>query len=74
MELTGKLKEEVSSAETMEEKKEIIAQAGMKLTDDELVSVAGGGKQRAIMCKECGHCYFPTGFKTYCPACGGYNY
>ncbi len=42
MELTGKLKEQVEQAETKEEAKDLIAQAGMELTDDELNTVAGG--------------------------------
>ena len=42
MKLTGILKDKVSKAETKEEKKDIIAQAGMELSDDELEMVAGG--------------------------------
>ena len=42
MKLTGILKDKVEAAETQEEKKDIIAQAGMELTDDELEMVAGG--------------------------------
>ena len=42
MELTGKLKEQVEKAENKEQAKEIIAEAGMKLTDEELDKVAGG--------------------------------
>lgn len=42
MKLTGELKDKVEAAETQKEKKDIIAQAGMELTDDELESVAGG--------------------------------
>lgn len=60
MRLTGKLKEKVSNAETMEEKKSIIAEAGMELNDDELESVAGGvamikaETNRPITCNKCG--------------------
>ena len=43
MELTGKLKEKVDQAKTREEKKKIIEEAGIALTDDELDKVAGGG-------------------------------
>ena len=43
MKLTGILKDKVSKAETMEAKKDIIAEAGMELSDDELEMVAGGG-------------------------------
>lgn len=42
MKLTGELKDKVDAVETAEEKKDIIAQAGMELTDDELEMVAGG--------------------------------
>ena len=46
MKLTGILKDKVDKAETMEAKKDIIAQAGMELTDDELEGVAGGTRPR----------------------------
>ena len=42
MKQIGNLKYEVESSETKEEKKDIIAKAGMELTDDELEDVAGG--------------------------------
>ena len=42
MKLTGKLKEDVEKAENKEQAKELIAEAGMELTDDELDKVAGG--------------------------------
>lgn len=42
MKLTGILKDKVDKAETMEAKKDIIAEAGIELTDDELEGVAGG--------------------------------
>lgn len=42
MKLIGKLKNQVEAAESLEEKKTLIADAGMKLTDDELMNVAGG--------------------------------
>ena len=45
MKLTGVLKDKVDKAETMEAKKNIIAEAGMELTDDELEGVAGGISQ-----------------------------
>ena len=45
MKLTGLLKDKVENAETMEKKKDIIAQAGMLLDDEELVNVAGGASQ-----------------------------
>ena len=42
MKLIGKLKEKVDQAESLEVKKELIEEAGMALTDDELEMVAGG--------------------------------
>ena len=42
MRLIGKLKEEVEKAETKEEKKVLIEEAGMELDDEELEQVAGG--------------------------------
>lgn len=42
MKLTGILKDKVDKAETMEAKKDIIAEAGMRLTDDELEGIGGG--------------------------------
>ena len=45
MELTGKLKEQVEKAETREEAKKVIEEAGISLTDEELDQVAGGYAQ-----------------------------
>ena len=42
MKLTGKLKENVEKAETKEQAKELIANAGMELTDEEMDKVSGG--------------------------------
>ena len=42
MELTGKLKEQVEKAETKEEAKKVIEEAGISLTDEELDQAAGG--------------------------------
>ncbi len=42
MKLTGELKAKVESAAGMEEKKAILAEAGMELNDEELAAVAGG--------------------------------
>lgn len=49
MKLTGLLKSKVEKALTKEEKKQIIAEAGMDLTDEELDSVAGGISQSHIV-------------------------
>ena len=42
MELTKELKEKLEKAETKEEKKSLIEDAGMELTDAELDQVSGG--------------------------------
>ena len=42
MKLTGDLKNQVEKAESKDEKKSLIENAGMELTDDELENVAGG--------------------------------
>ncbi len=42
MKLTGELKKNVDKAESREEAKNLIAEAGMELTDEELDQVAGG--------------------------------
>ena len=42
MKLTGELKDKVEQTANPEEAKDIIAQAGMLLTDDEVSEVAGG--------------------------------
>ena len=48
MKLTGKLKENVEKAENREKAKELIAEAGMELTDEEMDQVAGGGEQHVV--------------------------
>jgi hypothetical protein len=42
MKLTGELKDKVDQTQNLEEAKDVIAQAGMLLTDDEVSEVAGG--------------------------------
>ena len=42
MELTKELKEKLEKAESKEEAKNAIEDAGMKLTDEEIEQVAGG--------------------------------
>ena len=49
MKLLGFLKDKVDKAETIEEKKDIIAEAGMELTDDELEGVAGGRRNKPLI-------------------------
>ena len=48
MELTGLLKNKVEEAQTKEEMRTIIAEAGMELTDEELDGIAGGINQRPL--------------------------
>ena len=75
MKLTGKLKDKVESAETMEAKKGIIADAGMELTDEELDGVVGGSHPRndekpvgEKRCPMCGNTlYHNTDTKTFLP-------
>lgn len=43
MKLTGELKEQVEKAESKDEKKKLIEEAGMELTEKELDMVSGGG-------------------------------
>ncbi len=47
MKLVGELKEKVQKAESKIEAKEIIKQAGVELTDEELEQVSGGKSVRA---------------------------
>ena len=42
MELTGELKEKIEKAESKEEAKKIIKDAGIELNDEEMDQVAGG--------------------------------
>ena len=42
MKLVGELKENVEKAENREDAKELIKDAGMELTDEEMDQVAGG--------------------------------
>ena len=48
MKLTGRLKEQVEQAKTKEEAKDLIAQVGMELTDEEMDQVAGGGTMASL--------------------------
>ena len=54
MQLTGELKDKVDKAETKEEKKNILAEAGMELTDEELENVIGGACSAYFKCRGCG--------------------
>ena len=48
MKLTEKLKDQVEKAESKNQAKEIIAQAGTELTDKEMDMVTGGIKQEIV--------------------------
>ena len=48
MKLTGNLKKQVEKAETKNEKKSLIENAGMLLDDDELEMVSGGAEEGNI--------------------------
>ena len=42
MKLLGELKEKVDAAESLDEKRKLIAEAGIELTDEELNAISGG--------------------------------
>ncbi len=70
MKLTGNLKKQVEKAETKEEKKSLIENAGMLLNDDELEMVSGGVSEANIYVCENNH-YFASEDPLYiCPTCG----
>ncbi len=48
MKLIGNLKDQVETANSKEEAKEIIEKAGMELTDEELDMVSGGAEEGNI--------------------------
>jgi len=49
MKLTGLLKEKVDAVESKEEKKAIIAETGVELTDEEVEQIAGGRLPRKAL-------------------------
>ena len=61
MKLIGDLKKKVDEANTKEEAKELIANAGMELTEEEMDAVSGGQVSgvftsgHARVCPKCGH-------------------
>ena len=60
MELTKELKEKMEKAETKEEAKNAIEDAGMILSDDELDQVSGGNYGDTSffrICSRCGNAY-----------------
>ncbi len=69
MKLTGDLKKQVEKAESKDEKKSLIENAGMLLNDDELEQVSGGsgGLQKVTA-----YCYY-CGTKHLLTCCTGLN-
>ncbi|MCR4908273.1 MAG: hypothetical protein K5985_05525 [Lachnospiraceae bacterium] len=53
MKLTGNLKKQVEKAESKQEKKSLIENAGMLLNDDELEMVSGGDTTLVGLYSEC---------------------
>ncbi len=73
MKLTGTLKENVEKAESTEQAKELIAQAGMELTDDEMQKVSGGTSNSPIrhhFCEDCLYEWDGPEDEYLCPRCG----
>jgi len=48
MKLTDELKEKIDAAESIEEKKAILEEAGVEISDDELDEVSGGIRRRDV--------------------------
>ncbi len=86
MKLIGELKKQVERTNTKEEAKDVIANAGMELTDDELDNVVGGafsvgGNSNLRVPNKC-HCDNPyvgrsgkdmnDHYYEKCGNCGGY--
>ena len=79
MRLIGKLEENVEKADNKNQAKELIAKAGMALTDDEMQKVSGGDMKRPqsvtlenldnyrVQCPACGE--FSDQDNTVCPFC-----
>ena len=57
MKLIGDLKKKVDEANTKGEAKELIANAGMELTEEEMDAVCGGQAMESLVlnCSKCGH-------------------
>ncbi len=76
MKLTDELEDKVDMAETMEEKEDIIAEAGTELNDDDVEGVAGGFTERSKVAR-CTRCKFRVVLKDFdpvpksCPRCRG---
>ena len=76
MKLIGNLKKQVEETNTKEEAKEVIENAGMLLTDDELDNVVGGATEEngENNCGGLAYCHCPYGkpgpYGQQCDACG----
>ena len=71
--LVGKLKENVAKAENKEQAKELIANAGMELTDEEMDKVSGGATNSSGM--ELPYTVgIGQGVELTCPTCGDKMY
>lgn len=73
MKLIGDLKKKVDEANTKEEAKELIANAGMELTEEEMDAVSGGSSGDIPIgigqCPKCGHLYTWNPSQSHYPSC-----
>ena len=71
MKLIGDLKKKVDEANTKEEAKELIANAGMELTEEEMDAVSGGSSFEVIYkrCSKCGHLVNGNPSESHYPSC-----
>ena len=70
MKLIGDLKKKVDEANTKEEAKELIANAGMELTEEEMDAVSGGAYQFIDKrCSKCGHLVSVNPSQSHYPSC-----
>lgn len=70
MKLIGDLKKKVDEANTKEEAKELIANAGMELTEEEMDAVSGGSSFVDVcLCPKCGHFYSVNPSQSHYPSC-----
>ena len=60
MKLTGELKDKVDQTANLEEAKDVIAKAGMLLTDDEVSEVAGGASAGNLIYQGKGDAQYPS--------------
>ena len=74
MKLIGNLKKKVDEANTKEEAKELIANAGMELTEEEMDAVCGGIVEpyyypTSSLCSKCGHVLKENPSQSHYPSC-----